>query len=80
MTKCGKKVTHMVRVVGKKKVGFVCKDHMEKAKEICVLENAGLNVEEYDGDKMFCMIPAGVTGSEEQKPFSINLSYSVAER
>jgi hypothetical protein len=65
MEKCNKRVTHTVRVVGKKKVGFVCKEHMEKAKEICVVENEALHVEEYDGDEMYCQLPAGGAGEKE---------------
>jgi hypothetical protein len=68
MEKCGKKVTHMVCVVGKKKIGFVCTYHLQRVKEICVLENVALHVEKYDGEEMFCQLPGGGAGEHSQEP------------
>lgn len=71
MEKCGKRVTHTVRVVGKKRMGFVCPAHLERTKKICVQINEKLHVERYDGDEMFCQLPAGAAGPESEKSFSI---------
>jgi hypothetical protein len=57
MQKCKRPATHIVYVVGKKKVGHVCSMHLERVKEVVHLKCVQLHIEKYKGDEMFCELP-----------------------
>ncbi len=67
MTECGKKVTHSVRVVGKRRVGYCCFDHLDAVKNVAVSENVELHIESYRGEKMLCELPAKIDTAVENK-------------
>lgn len=75
MERCKEYVTYTVRVAGKAKTGYVCAQHLPRVRAVLEMlqENVYLVEKKYDGEPMYCQLPAcaGGAGEKLEKPFSI---------